>query len=195
VADENEMTLAEEMSSAANVVPRKGESVDSFVQRIAKALGASSFPEDKWEGMSKDAQDLANDVIQAGTIKKGESKQEFLDRMAEQMPTIPGLEDLMESATVASNGAEDEAPKKRGRPVGSTNKEPKEPKERKPSVQSRGKAILLQHPKMSAKEVQDQLVEEGFTLSPATCTAMRSDFLATLRVLKQEGALKDHIEI
>lgn len=206
ILDEEELTLADKLSRGSGVTPKRGETIEAFLQRLAKVLGSSDFPNDKWEEMDEETQNLANELISAGTIKKGETKADFLVRLSEEMPNIPGLNDLMETAIIESEPVK----RGRGRPPGSKSKEPKgeqeakepkekkvkaakEPKVRKPSAQAAAKRIVLSDFTLTPVQLLDRLQADGFTSTVVSLTTMKADFMSTLRVLKAMGKLAEDV--
>jgi hypothetical protein len=190
-----EMTMAEMLSEASDVVPTKTEDLTSFLKRMAKSFGNKDFPEDKWEALGDEGQEVANALIKAGTPKKGEAKDAFEERMQVDLPEIEGLDDFFANAQASATEETAPAPKKRGRPAGSTSNADKPKMPRPPSKLVLMKEMLIEDLTVTPDAIAKAIVEkfgEG-TASNTTIVTVKADFINSLRVLKNKGKLTEDL--
>lgn len=69
-------TVYDELSKATEVTPKDGEEAAAFSKRLAKAV--DKLGDDEWKGLSDDAQNWVNDVVDAVAKKT-------------KVPTVPGF--------------------------------------------------------------------------------------------------------
>lgn len=81
------MKIREELMTAAEIAPKRGESERDFLIRLQKQIG-SGISEDVWNNLSDEAQDWNNDAADA--IDEGKPIAGFKDEAAEQPPAAGG---------------------------------------------------------------------------------------------------------
>jgi hypothetical protein len=155
--------IEQELLEATAVKLPKGNDRQKRLVKIM--LAAANLPDEKWEGLTKPAQDWTNDNAEA--YKAKEDVADF--------PDFEGGEPEEEA------GEEDQEPAKAKEPPARK----KEYAPRKVSACHMVKKIVVKNPTISITDLCDQLKGEGLKVSEVTIATLRSDVRDTLRVLNE----------
>ena len=184
-----------ELLEATGLRAKKSEDREDFLKRMTKAVASKTFPEEKWDDLSEEAQNWANDAAEALQAKK-------------EIPDFPDAEPEDEAEgdePEEDEAAEEEAPKRRGRkPKAKAKKETKAKQTKKSGGERKGRALstgpvsgvkvdikkmLIKDPRLAIEDIEDKLSKIGSKATRATIAMVRSEFRHTIKVLNQEGVM------
>lgn len=166
------MSKIETELQALTKVKRKAKEADqSYFKRLVETtLDEEVVDEKKWEEVSGPAQRWVNAGAKAIKADK-------------DIASFPDAEDEDSKASKDGKGAKAStaAPKTAAA---------KKPKDDRIPVSVRIKQMLIDDLTVLAGDIFKALVKEGYSPSLSSCTTIRSDFLHSIKVLKEAGKIK-----
>lgn len=161
--------LEKELSKATRIRARANQPRQEFLSQLVEAV--AGLDNDGWGSLSEPAQQWYNDNA---TLRKNDEKAAVLD-FPEEAPAAPQeaapapvKEPRAPAPAAGSNGSE-------GKRVG---------------AQVVIKQILMRDPKSTIEQIEEQLTAQGYKTSRVTVSTIRTDFRASLKMLKEAGHLK-----
>jgi hypothetical protein len=145
---------------------------DRQKQLIKVMLAAANLPDDKWEGLSKEAQDWTNDNAEA---YKAKSDVEDYPDLVDEEPELPVGEIDEEDEEQPSELVEEKVDTR------------VRVSEKRISACSMVKEMVLKRPSISVDEIMDHLKKKDLKVTPVTVASLRSsvrDVLRTINKLK-----------
>lgn len=196
------MTIEETFAEVYRIRPQKNEDRQQYLDRVVERVNETS--DDDWERLTEEAQQWFNKAVKPWAARKdipdfpdAEQEQEDDEENHSELPEES--EDTMASKTKTKKRA---TGKKK---VASTKSASGAVRKKKvsgtapkvqtgvlgPSGASVIKRAMLRNMRATPEELQKALRKEGRELSPVRLALVRSDFRHSIRLLQEEGKLKD----
>lgn len=162
------MSTIEQELQAATRVKKVNDRQKHLETLVEKSL---ALPDDRWQQLSPEAHAWVNSNVDA--YNKQQPITDF-DAASASPDGHPPQGAAGEATDTTETGAADAPPagtRKRG------------------GAQTRIKELIMGNPTMSVADLRDKIAAEGFGVSSLTVSTIRSDFLHSLRVVKDAGHL------
>lgn len=193
------LTPIQILSTATGVTQKEGEARPAFLVRLIEAVG--ELTDDAWEALDADTQGYFNK--QAALVNDGKPVEDIPDPKPETKPVSEAraAQRNRTRGTTAAAGTKTDPPAdaKAAEGAKAEEKPAAKPEEKKAaaapaqlSPTQRARTMMMLNEAVTPAEVRDTLKAEGYpTPAMSALQAMRSDTRACIRILRDNGKLKE----
>lgn len=186
--------IEQEFTSVYKIRQKRAEDRQDYLDRLVEAVNKAS--DDNWERLTESAQQWFNQAVKAWDVEK--PIPDFPDAEPEQEQDESGSEDRESRTAEADDESEEEMATSTKRRAA---KKVAAPKKRHTNGASNGtlavsgssiiKRALLRNMRATDKELHDALKKKEMKLSPVRLSIVKNEFKHSMKLLQEEGKLRD----